>query len=49
MYLMFLHGNNGYANARQCYIYTYIASLSNIKELIVVSSNCIYKFVWFLQ
>jgi hypothetical protein len=22
---MLLHGNNGYANAPQCYVYTYIA------------------------
>jgi hypothetical protein len=26
-HLQLFHGNNGYANASQCYIYTYIACL----------------------
>jgi hypothetical protein len=27
LYLFLFHGNNGYTNAPQCYVYTYIASL----------------------
>ena len=48
-YLLLLLGNDGYANARLCYVYMYIATIVNNKELIVVSPNCIYKFVWFSQ
>jgi hypothetical protein len=27
--LLLFHGNNGYANSPQCYVYTYIACLVN--------------------
>jgi hypothetical protein len=30
LYVLLFHGNNGYANAPQCYVYTYIACLINI-------------------
>jgi len=28
--LIAFHGNNGYANASQCYVYTYIAHLARL-------------------
>jgi len=29
--VMLFHGNNGYANAPKCYLYTYIAPLVSLK------------------
>jgi len=37
--LIAFQGNNSYANAPQCYVYTYIARFASLVEILMLESN----------